>query len=89
MDADSFEIQSFHPAYFIIISFLPPSLCNDTNSYPANAAGLLTTKITESPLKNIFETYRSLFIADPLCFPFPPLEYSVHISFTSSSNLLK
>ena len=55
----------------------------------AKAAGLLTTKITESPLKNILLTYRSLLIAIPLELlrAFPPLEYSVHISFTSSSSL--
>ena len=55
----------------------------------ASAAGLLTTKITESPLKSILLTYLSLFIAVPLSFPFPPLEYSVHISLTSSSNLVQ
>jgi len=60
----------------------------------ANAAGLLTTKITESPLKNILLTYRSLLIAVPLLLLLlfrdllPPLEYSVHISFTSSSSLV-
>ncbi len=33
---------------------------------PASAAGLLTMIITESPRRNIFLTYRSLFTADPL-----------------------
>jgi len=51
------------------------------------AAGLFTTRITESPLRNILLTYRSLLIAAPLVFPFPPLDFSVHISFTSSSSL--
>lgn len=54
----------------------------------ANAAGLLTTKITESPLRNILLTYLSLFTAVPLLRPLPPLEYSVHISFTSSRSLI-
>lgn len=43
--------------------------------------------ITESPLRNILLTYRSLFTAAPLDCPFPPVDVSVHISFTSSSNL--
>ena len=47
-----------------------------------------TTNITESPLKNILLTYLSLFIDWPRLRPFPPLEYSVHISLTSSNNLL-
>ena len=63
-------------------------LLKDHNyTHPANAAGLLTTRMTESPLKNILDTYRSLFIAEPLCLSFPPLEYSVHISLTSSNSL--
>ncbi len=58
----------------------------------AKAAGLLTTKITESPRKNILLTYRSLLTAVFRCdvlrdFDDPPLEYSVHISLTSSSSL--
>mmetsp|Transcript_11063 Transcript_11063/g.32817 ORF Transcript_11063/g.32817 Transcript_11063/m.32817 type:complete len:111 (+) Transcript_11063:1175-1507(+) len=53
----------------------------------ANAAGLLTMRITESPRRNILLTYRSLFTAVPLDRPFPPFECSVHISFTSSSRL--
>ena len=53
----------------------------------AKAAGLLTIKMTESPLRNILETYRSLLMAIPRVFPLPPLLCSVHISFTSSSNL--
>ena len=53
----------------------------------ANAAGLLTIKITESPLRNILLTYLSLLMAMPLVFPFPPLDVSVHISFTSSNSL--
>lgn len=56
-------------------------------SSPARLAGLLTTIITESPLKNILLTYLSLFTAVPLFFPFPPFDVSVHISLTSSSNL--
>ena len=54
---------------------------------PTRAAGFETTKITESPRRNILLTNRSLFITCPLCLPFPPLEVSVHISFTSSNNL--
>lgn len=54
----------------------------------ASAAGLLTIRITESPLKNILLTYRSLLMAIPRVFPFPPLDCSVHISLTSSNNLL-
>ena len=43
--------------------------------------------MTESPLKNILLTYRSLFTALPRVLPLPPFETSVHISFTSSSTL--
>ena len=53
----------------------------------ARAAGLLTMIITESPLRNILLTYRSLLIAAPVFFPFPPLDVSVHISLTSSKSL--
>jgi hypothetical protein len=53
----------------------------------ANAAGLLTMMMTESPLRNILLTYRSLLIDVLLVFPFPPFDVSVHISFTSSNNL--
>jgi len=53
----------------------------------ARAAGLLTIMMTESPLRNILLTYRSLFTAVPLECPFPPVDVSVHISFTSSNNL--
>ena len=55
----------------------------------ANAAGLLTMIITESPRRNILLTYRSLLTAFPRVFPFPPLLFSVHISFTSSRSLQK
>ena len=54
----------------------------------AKAAGLLTTNITESPLKNILLTYLSLLMDVPRVLPLPPLEYSVHISLTSSRSLL-
>jgi hypothetical protein len=60
-----------------------------THQLAAKAAGLLTTKITESPLKNILLTYRSLLMDVPRFLPLPPLENSVHISLTSSSNLEK
>lgn len=70
-----------------ICSENPRSHEEDSPPSPARAAGLLTTMITESPLKNILLTYRSLFTAAPLVFPFPPLEVSVHISFTSSRSL--
>ena len=53
----------------------------------AAPAGLLTIKMTESPRKNILDTYRSLLIAVPRVRPFPPLDASVHISFTSSRSL--
>ena len=55
----------------------------------AKLAGLLTIMITESPLRNILLTYLSLFTAFPLVFPLPPLDVSVHISFTSSKSLVK
>lgn len=52
-------------------------------------AGLLTTRITESPLKNILLTYRSLLTTVPRFLPLPPLETSVHVSLTSSNKLNK
>ena len=71
--------NSIYPPFFL------PTKCSYAPG--TKAAGLLTTKITESPCKNILLTYRSLFVDVPLLRPFPPLEYSVHISFTSSSSL--
>ena len=66
-----------HPPHSIVLYCAPAD----------KAAGLLTTKITESPRKNILLTYRSLFIDWPFFRPFPPLENSVHISLTSSNSL--
>ena len=54
---------------------------------PTKEAGLLTIRITESPRRNILLTYRSLLTTVPLFFPLPPLDVSVHVSFTSSINL--
>jgi len=52
------------------------------------AAGFDTIKITESPRKNILDTNLSLLIGCPRFLPLPPLDDSVHISLTSSSNLV-
>ena len=72
-------LYSLFNDWYVVYSPPPPSL--------ARPAGLLTTKITESPRKNILLTYRSLFTATPLVLPLPPLDFSVHISLTSSSSL--
>ena len=57
-------------------------------NYETNEDGFETTKITESPRKNILLTNLSLLIVCPRVFlPLPPLDVSVHISFTSSNNL--
>lgn len=47
-----------------------------------DARGFLRTKITESPLKNIFEMNRSLLTGLTFFLPFPVLGISVHISLT-------
>ena len=80
-DSASQAIPSFFPSfihYFQLVS---------SPSFFMAAAGLLTIKMTESPRKNSLLTYRSLLTAAPRVRPLPPLEFSVHISLTSSSNL--
>ena len=86
------NLLSSHQDYPLPTIPIPLSPTHNIKTYheacAANAAGLLTTKITESPLRNILLTYLSLFTAVPLLRPLPPLEYSVHISFTSSRSLI-
>lgn len=56
----------------------------------AATRGFLRTRITESPLRNILEMYRSLFTGFPFFFcPFPDLGNSVHISLTFSKTMLQ
>ncbi len=57
--------------------------------YFPERAGLRSTKITESPRKNILATYLSLFTGFDFDFPLPDLGVSVHISLTFSSTMLK
>jgi len=52
------------------------------------AAGLRKTKITESPLRNIFATYLSLLTGFAF-FPLPFFGVSVHISLTFSRTMLQ
>merc|ERR1719312_643976 len=56
---------------------------------PAAARGFFRTRITESPLRNIFEMNRSLFTGLAFFLPFPVLGSSVHISLTPSSTMLQ
>lgn len=53
------------------------------------AEGLRTTKITASPLRNIFDMNRSLFTGFAFFLPLPGRGLSVHISFTFSSTMLQ
>merc|ERR1711908_135422 len=51
--------------------------------------GLRSTRITESPRRNILEMYRSLFTGLAFFAPFPAFGTSVHISFTFSRTMLQ
>merc|ERR1719493_25983 len=53
------------------------------------ASGFFKTRITESPLRNIFDMNLSLFTGLAFFFPFPVLGNSVHISLTPSSTMLQ
>ena len=57
------------------------------HSYELITFGFRRTRITESPRRNIFDTYRSLFT----CFAFLPFPrgFSVQISFTFSRTILQ
>lgn len=57
--------------------------------YLAVAKGFLNTKMTESPLKNIFEMKRSLLTGFDFFLPFPVFGCSVHISLTFSRTMLQ
>ena len=51
--------------------------------------GLRSTKITESPRKNIFDMKRSLLTGLDFFLPLPLFGTSVHISFTFSKTILQ
>lgn len=51
------------------------------------ASGFRRTKITESPLKNIFEMKRSLLTGFTFFLPLPVRGISVHISFTLENSV--
>lgn len=53
------------------------------------ARGFRSTKITESPRRNIFEMNRSLLTGFTFFLPFPVRGTSVHISLTLSSTMLQ
>ena len=53
---------------------------------PAAASGVLRTRMTESPRRNIFAMKRSLLTGLPFFWPSPVLGISVHISFTYNMN---
>lgn len=53
------------------------------------AKGFLSTKMTESPRRNIFEINRSLLTGLTFFLPFPVRGTSVHISLTLSSTMLQ
>jgi len=55
----------------------------------AVARGFLSTRITESPRRNILLIYRSLLTGFAFFVPFPDFGNSVHISFTFSSTILQ
>merc|ERR1719367_1705699 len=57
--------------------------------YFAGASGFLRTRMTESPLRNIFEMKRSLLTGFDFFLPLPVLGTSVHISFTFSRTMLQ
>jgi len=56
---------------------------------PPAGLGFLSTRMTESPRKNIFEMKRSLLTGLAFFFPFPDFGFSVHISFTFSRTMLQ
>merc|ERR1712166_628467 len=56
---------------------------------PGVYLGFLSTRITESPLKNILLMYLSLFTGLVFFFPLPAFGTSVHISLTFSSTMLQ
>merc|ERR1712001_3201 len=55
----------------------------------AVAKGFLSTKMTESPRRNILLMYRSLLTGFAFFVPFPVFGNSVHISFTFSKTILQ
>ena len=55
----------------------------------ALASGLRSTRMTESPRKNILEMYRSLLTGLDFFLPFPALGTSVHSSLTFSNTMLQ
>lgn len=57
--------------------------------YLVNARGFFRMRITESPLRNIFEMNLSLFTGFDFFFPFPARGCSVHISLTFSRTMLQ
>merc|ERR1711909_105975 len=68
-----------HVVYYLCIVF----------PYYLFCSGFLSTRITESPRRNILEMYLSLFTGLDFFFPFPVLGTSVHISFTFSRTMLQ
>merc|ERR1719222_505480 len=56
---------------------------------PAAARGFLSTRMTESPLRNILLMNRSLLTGFAFFFPFPVFGSSVHISLTPSKTMLQ
>ena len=60
-----------------------------TGVYLAAASGFLSTRITESPLRNILLIYLSLLTGLDFFFPLPALGTSVHISLTFSITMLQ
>lgn len=67
---------------FYSIVFLIEVLLINVDYLVEDASGLRRTKITESPLKNIFEMNLSLLTGLTFFLPFPVRGISVHISLT-------
>ena len=65
------------------------SISLSTAVYFAVANGFFSTRMTESPLRNILEMKRSLFTGFDFFLPLPVFGTSVHISFTFSSTMLQ
>lgn len=64
-----------------------PAILAYSPSAAADPFGFRSTKMTESPRRNILLMKRSLLTDWRLFFPFPFFGTSVHTSFTSSSTL--